>query len=353
MPPTTPTRWTLSLSVALFAAAGCATTAPVDGTDDPLDGLQRAVIDVTSGELLDRAAAVRRLTGVRHVYVGERHTSEPHHRVQLEVATLMQRAGVDLVIGIEWLPEEAQPAIDAWFTGEIDEEEFLTRASWRENWGHTFDSYAPILRWARRHGVPVWALNAPNRLARAVARHGPEGVPEALKPLLPPLDTGNPAHRKFFEELMARVQHGHRGHSPHRHHHHRPGHGTGPAPPQPALSVMERYYLAQLVRDEAMSRNLGRRLQSAEGEGKVALVFAGGGHIDHGHGVPSRAQRLLGEDFLIVLPIENGSLAEHHELLLQVGYPAKRADLLWEAPPVGDVVASGRRAGVSARSSRP
>ena len=103
---------------------------------------------------------------------------------------------------------------------------------------------------------------------------------------------------------------------------------------------MERYYLAQLVRDEAMSRNLALRLQSPEGRGKQAVVMAGAGHIAYGHGIPSRARALLGKPFRIILPVLAGKMMDHHKLLRKKTYPLKRGDLLWEAPYVGTGVAS-------------
>ena len=100
---------------------------------------------------------------------------------------------------------------------------------------------------------------------------------------------------------------------------------------------MDRYYLAQLVWDESMSRNLAERLGSDEGAGRTAVVLAGMGHIAYGLGVPLRAQQILKKPFAIVLPVARGKMGDHHPTLRKSGYPKKRGDLLWEAPISGKV----------------
>ncbi|MFT7621286.1 MAG: putative iron-regulated protein, partial [Myxococcota bacterium] len=217
-----PIRFLPALLLAAFLGGCGATAAAVNPVNpvapvapDPASS-DRLVVDVATGEVLDRAAAVARLRAARHIYVGETHGSETHHRVQLEVLEALRLDGADLALGIEWLPSEVQPAIDAWFSGVIDEKGFLRQANWKHNWGHHWKHYGPILRWARRHGVPVWALNAPNRLARAVVKLGPKRLPPELARLMPPMDTGNAPHREFFRVQMERVKHAHGRHG-HKH----------------------------------------------------------------------------------------------------------------------------------------
>ncbi len=315
---------------------GCGTTAATVERTVPTAGPDRLIVDVATGEVLARETAVSRLLAARHVYVGETHGSDYHHKVQLEVLRTMQLAGADLAVGIEWLPAAVQPAIDAWFSGRIDEQQFLKQADWKHNWGHHYDKYGPILRWARQQGVPVWALNVENAVPKAVASHGPKYVNSKIKPKLPPLDTANDAHRAFFKAMMERVKHGHRGRK-HKHEHrgHHKGHKHKHS--HPLLPKMERYYLAQLVRDETMARNLSQRLKGAPA--RTAVVLAGLGHIDPGYGVPSRARKLLDADFVIVLPVQHDKIGDHGLLLGKTRYPKKRADLLWEAPVSGGLSA--------------
>ena len=291
------------MAVAVLAAASGCSPATVGGA---------RVIDIDSGRVLRPAETLRRLTSVRHVYVGEEHASALHQRVQLEVVRALHDAGARVAIAAEWLPAEAQPEIDAYIAKHTDEAAFLERVHWKHRWGFPFAAYAPIFRWARAAGVPVWALNAPPGLARKVAR----GVPltDAERRVMPPLDTGNPEHEAFFRRRMEGASRGH---------------------PAMRPGALDRYYRAQLLWDESMSRNLVRHLRATD---RIAVVCAGLGHVDFGYGSPRRAERLLGQPGLIVLARPSAEPPP----------AAGQAHLLW-IPPAG---AGTSRANAGAASPR-
>ena len=340
---------TTTLAFALLLTA-CATTGPQK--KEPLASGPNSIVNLRTGDVLSRTEAAGYLATHRHVYVGERHGSAVHHGVQLQVAKALLAQGQPIAIGVEWLPVETQGDLDEGLAGRITEKVFLDRAKWAKRWGHPYEHYRKILRWAKESRVPVWALNAPSGLSRAVAQHGPSGVPDKLKPYLPPLNTGNAAHEAFFREMMKHAAHGHgkakkgsKRTKPSPEHGKAKKGGKGQKPPHghgkrkaPSLA---RYYLAQLVWDESMSRNLTRHLKSPAAAGRTAVVFAGLGHIDHAHGIPLRARKLLGLDFAIVLPAAAGKAHEFGALIGDKPYPKQRADLLWEAAPAVEV--AGRR----------
>jgi uncharacterized iron-regulated protein len=303
----------------------CASQHPAFRPTSPLEfELQKnLIIELSTGEALSVDQAAERIKHVRHIYVGERHGAKDYHQVQLNVLKALRRHQVDLAIGIEWLPTGAQQALDDWIAGKIDDATFVHRSKWRKVWGHAFRHYAAIFKWARKHKIPMWALNAPRGLAKMVRIHGKEKLPAKWKKHVTPLDSGNEAHKAFVKKMFSHLKQAH----PKHFHHSTDGKG------------FERYYLAQLVWDEAMSHNLARHLKSPEGRGKTAVVFAGVGHIAHGHGVPLRARELLDEPFKIVLPVPPGSMGKRHHWLKKKGYPNKRGDLLWEPPGKGTQMA--------------
>ena len=96
--------------------------------------------------------------------------------------------------------------------------------------------------------------------------------------------------------------------------------------------MMDRYYTAQVLRDEYMAQNLKAHLEKPENNHRIAVVFAGIGHTDFALGIPLRAARLLGSPFRIILPIPNGAMDDHARLVRNKPYPRRRADYLWEAP---------------------
>ena len=328
----------VELLVVALAAASCATTVH-RGTADtaPLPGhTDRMIVEVTSGEVLGYRSVLKDLQSVRHIYVGERHAVPGYQETQLEVLRLIHRSGTEVGVGIEWLPMESQPIIDAFIARDINEPEFVKRVRWRHMWGHNYEAYSPIFRYARQHNIPIWALGAPHGLARAVGRRGVRGLPPKWRAQLTPLDTKNRAHRQFFEAMMSAVAHAHGGHhqpKPHhrtKKHHHHPK--TQPGAHTRVESMMDRYYDAQVLRDEYMAKNLAERLDEKAHSKRVALVFAGVGHTDFALGIPLRAAKILHSPFRIILPVQNGSMEKHASSLRNRPYPQRRADYLWEAP---------------------
>ncbi len=274
-----------------------------------------AVFDVRSGQPREADQAARWLTGHRHVYVAERHTDPVSHAAQLDVLRRMHAVGRPIAIAVEWLPAQAQPTLDRYLAGELDEQAFQREVDWAGTWGHPFHHYAPILRFARAKAIPVWGVDAPHGLARQVGRVGVEGLSEAERAQLPGLDTGNDAHRTWFRELMSALmsQHGHGGHGP------------------LDDAKLDRYYLAQLTRDELMSEHLAARLAGAPPD-LTAVVLAGRGHVAFGHGVPLRASVLTGAGFAIVLPEASDQVTLPLEASPQ-DYPARPGDLVWVMSP--------------------
>ncbi|MGM0574113.1 MAG: ChaN family lipoprotein [Myxococcota bacterium] len=302
-------RAVLLLALA-WLSTGCASTGHGMRDHPTLD--EAVAVSTAGGEPLDREAVLARLEQARHVYVAEEHGSPLHHRAQLEVLRLLHEAGVPVAVGVEWLPVDAQPVLDAWVAGELDEEAFVRDVEWKRRWGHPYHAYGPILRWARDEGVPVRALNAPKGLAHKVAADALDGLTPEEEAALPPLDSGNPEHRAFFDEMMEHVAEAHEG-----------GDGHGGFDEE----TLARYYQAQLVWDEHMAREAARWLESAPSD-EVLVVFAGGGHVRRGLGIPLRVRAATGLPLRIVLPVAR----DPDQWTPYVGdepYPDREADFLW------------------------
>ena len=95
------------------------------------------------------------------VLVGERHDHPGHHAIQLQVLKAMAAQG-PLVVGVEWLEQEAQPACEALSAGKISLEEFRAQVQWDKKWGYPWKMAAPIFAEVKRsQGLTLVALNAP------------------------------------------------------------------------------------------------------------------------------------------------------------------------------------------------
>ncbi|MEW6073327.1 MAG: ChaN family lipoprotein [Planctomycetota bacterium] len=194
----------LMLRISCFALVvasllGC--TAPhaakAVGTDsEPLwaaPPLERAVSvrDGRTGEVLGLEGLLDRLARADVVFLGETHTDETTHRVELAAyeGLLARRAG-RVVLAMEMFERDVQPALDAYLAGSIDEPTFLSRS---RPWSNYRTAYRPLIEHAKAGRAPVVASNFPAPLRQRIAGTGADGLaqlaledrPQAPAELLP------------------------------------------------------------------------------------------------------------------------------------------------------------------------
>ncbi|WP_355660920.1 ChaN family lipoprotein [Halomonas salifodinae] len=219
----------------------------------------------TDGSRLHTPALLAELAGQRVVLLGEQHDRLAHHRWQLHTLAGLHAHQPDLVIGLEMLPREAQPALDAWVAGELDEAAFLEASDWHRHWGFDPDLYLPILHFARMHRLPLLALNVTPALRQRLASDGWDAVPRDERHAITPPAAPPAAYREALSEVFR-------------------AHPTG-ADDETALA---RFIDAQLVWDRAMATALAE----ASGPGRLVVGLMGHGHLRHGHGVPHQLHDL-------------------------------------------------------------
>jgi uncharacterized iron-regulated protein len=227
------------------------------------------------GERLDSTALFAELAERDVVLLGEQHDRMDHHRWQLHTLAGLHALRPDMVIGLEMLPREAQPALDAWVAGELDEAEFLDASNWHSAWGFDPELYLPILHFARLNQVPLKAINVTPELRGRLAGEGWDAVPEGERFGITAPAEALPAYR----ERLAAV------HAQH------PSAGDDEA-------SLERFVDAQLVWDRAMATGLAE----ATAEGALAVGLIGQGHLQYEHGVPHQLDDLGVEAHATLLP---------------------------------------------------
>lgn len=265
----------------LFLLAGCL-AAPSPHPSIPGPGV---VLDA-AGRTTTRLVLAKALAGAQVALVGEVHDNPAHHRLQLELAQDMAKAGGPLFIGVEWLDHSMQPVCDRLSNGTITPEQFAREVGWDKHWGYSFEMFKPILALAAKPNVALLALNAPTAVIRKLARQGLAKLsPAERAQLAPALDLADPAYREVI--MRAFRAHGMAG---------------------PAMG--ERFFGAQVARDETMAHRLAARFLPWPESKARAIVFAGGGHLTAGQGLPPRIERRLpGVRLITVLPATPGSLA--------------------------------------------
>jgi len=107
-----------------------------------------------------------------------------------------------IAVGFEMLNQTLQPVLDDYAAGRITEEEFLTRADWKKEWGFDFAMYKPLFDFIVTNKLRALALNVPRKVVGKVARTGLASLTPEEKAFLPE-KVEITGHKKYNEYLKA------------------------------------------------------------------------------------------------------------------------------------------------------
>src|SRR5690554_888565 len=246
---------------------------PVSAASCPLPGQWLA----PGGETLQSTILMKELAQQDVLLLGEQHDRVDHHRWQLHMLAGLHVLRPELVIGLEMLPREAQPALDAWVAGELDEQAFLDASGWYRAWGFDPELYLPILHFARLHQVPLKALNVTPELRGRLVEEGWEAVAVEERFGITAPAAALPDYREQLAAIYAE-------------------HPMGSMDESEAS--LERFIAAQLVWDRAMAVGLAQ----ATHDNALVVGLMGQGHLQYGHGVPHQLDDLGVEAHATLLP---------------------------------------------------
>ncbi|MBD3897535.1 ChaN family lipoprotein [Halomonas sp. ML-15] len=222
------------------------------------------------GRHTTNAAMMHQLADQQVVLLGEQHDRLAHHRWQLHTLSGLHGHRDDLLIGLEMLPRESQPALDAWVAGELSESQFLDKSGWHQYWGHDPAFYLPILHFARMQQIPLVALNILPELRQRLASEGWDSVPTDQRHHLSPPAAPETAYREQLEAVFAQ-------------------HPSGSDSDDAGNNGLERFIAAQLAWDRAMAEGIADALErhtDSDNNAPLLVGLVGQGHLAYGHGVP-------------------------------------------------------------------
>lgn len=223
------------------------------------------VLDLSSFSTMEQI--IPALADKRVVFIGEQHTRYDHHLAQLEVIRRLHALHPQLAIGMEMFQQPFQRYLDDYVAGSIDEQAMLRATEYYRRWRMDYRHYAPILRYAREHGLPVIALNVPTELARRVAHVGLDGLDDEDREQLPAeIAPADAAYRRRIKAVFD---------------YH----------PKDKEHSFEHFLEAQLLWDEAMAEQAATYLEQHPDHHLV--VIAGNQHIAWGSSIPQRLQRRM------------------------------------------------------------
>lgn len=305
---------------AMLGSAACAgrePSAPAETSATPTADFQAGqIIDTANGRSISLEELVTRVLQQEVVYLGEEHHNRFHIEAALSLLNRLSRAGRRPVLAMEMFGWESQPVLDRYVQGgDVARQDFLSQAGWTQNWGGPFETYEPLVAFAKTERLRLVALNPPKPLVRLVAKKGLEEARHdadwARWDMQHETIVDDPAYRKkIFEQLRA-------------------CHGGG------SDEMYQSMYEASMVRDEGMAKTVVSLVVSLRGLADAAagpvVSYTGGGHIQYNLPVPQRvARRLSGA--VRQTTIYMSSYAQGRRDDLSEMLSGKIADYLWLTP---------------------
>ncbi len=146
------------------------------------------------------------------VLFGELHNDALVHWLELQVVKDLFAQDSNLMIGAEMFETDNQLLLNEFIAGTIEERHFEQEA---KLWNNYATDYAPILRFAKQHQIPVIATNVPRRYASLVAREGlnrldslPKSAQELMVPLPVEVDLFLPGYQSMMTMMGSGANHG-------------------------------------------------------------------------------------------------------------------------------------------------
>ncbi len=224
----------------------------------------------SQGVIQSDTAFWQQIQSAQVIYLGETHDRVEDHLAQLTIIQRLYQQNPNLVIGMEMFQRSYQHVLDRYLLGGLSESQLRDRSEYTTRWGFDWEFYAPILRYAKAHQIPMMALNTPTEVTRKVSQQGLGSLNFSDRRFIPPLSAIKlepEAYRQMLYEIFQAAHHGH-GNS----------------------DRFTQFFEAQVLWDETMADQITQRLQRQTPTPQV-VVLVGQGHLVYRYGIPSRVSR--------------------------------------------------------------
>jgi uncharacterized iron-regulated protein len=280
----------VGLAAASLVVAGCTAAAP------------RAAVLPFAADPTAQAERVARLARQADVvYLGEQHDNPQHHDRQLATVAALVAAGARPPVAFEMLSEDMQPEVDRLIRASAGRDELARGLAWQERGWPDFAWYWPLFELARRHRLPVIAVDLDPAVVRRIVREGLASIGPGAKALSSalPLDAAR-------ESAIARtIEAAH----------------CGLMPPGRIPSMVESWH--------ARNVTMARRIAEALGQGSPVVVIVGRGHQAAG-GLPAQLEALRpGTRQLVVDLVEAAPGDGPHPVAV-----GDTREVIWVTPPI-------------------
>ena len=235
------------------------------------------IIETDSNKESSFEEMIEALMEMRIVMIGETHTNQSHHDIQLEIIKGLVEQGKPVVLALEMYNPSQNTRLAAWSSGETNPDSFMEQTGYLETWGHNYRYYKAIFDYAREKHLPMYGANVDRKYASKIGRGGLESLSDEERDLLPHIDTSNIEHKFLINILME---------------------GMGASLPQ----YFKNMYPAQCLWDCAMGEGA---IKAAEAHpDATVVVLAGSGHVIYNLGIGRVIHDLSNLPFASVVPVD-------------------------------------------------
>lgn len=235
----------------------------------------------------------------RLLLLGENHMDPEAHNLELDILKAVHseiKGDRKLALSLEFYDRQAQPVMNEYLRGFVNEETFLSDSNAPGN----ASDYQPLINYCKEFNLPVIAANCPRRYTSLVSKFGRDKLKELVetcpmsKGFLPPMPYlgASEKYKANFIEIMRSM---------------------GNENPRVPTSMLD----AQSLWDATMAHSLAQGLESYD----VIIHVTGYFHIKQGLGILEHLNHYVSHPVdstsVVILPEENPSQFNHedHDLL--------------------------------------
>ncbi len=220
---------------------------------------------------------IQNLKQKRIVMVGETHTNQQHHDLQLDVIRGLVESGKPVVLALEMYNATQNDQLSAWSSGQTDPKTFMEQTGYLDTWGHNYRYYKDIFDYAREQQIPMYGANVDRKYASKIGKGGLQSLTNEEIKLLPHIDTSTIEHKFLINILME---------------------GMGASMPQ----FFRNMYPAQCLWDCAMGEGA---IQAAYLHPNATVVLlAGSGHVIYNLGIGRVLKNRSNLNFASIVPVD-------------------------------------------------
>lgn len=214
--------------------------------------------------------AIETLNKAQIIYLGEIHDHPADHEQEFEILTNLYRENQTLALGFEMFQRPFQPYLDQYIAGGITETELRKLSEYDSRWGFEWEYYAPLLRFAQAHHLPLIALNTPAEITNKVAVNGLDSLEQQDYRYIPARENLDFTNEIYLEQIKESFRE-----------HAENNYGKS--------QVLDNFVAAQILWDETMAEAIAT--YASQYPATQILVFVGQAHVAENFAIPDRVTR--------------------------------------------------------------